>query len=147
MLQVFSPQDRQNLVSLLNLSIDELEEGSNLWRLLRQAEDRDQRLSTDTANEIIDLTNQALILRGQIREDMATGTQYFKRYKEDGEYEAEFKDGGSTLKGKEDRLKTYKADIQRLLGYTNRANNNRLRTVWRGGGIQPQDVGRYNRWF
>jgi hypothetical protein len=147
MLQFFTPQNRQDLIKLLDLSIDEISEGSILWRLLLQVEERDRQYQTNFAIEIQALISEALFLRSAIFDEMNQGNQYLKREKEDGEYEREWKDSGSELKGKQDRLRQYIKDIQRLLGYTNRSDNNTLRTVWPGGGVQRQNISSTHSWL
>lgn len=146
MLQKFTVQDRQNLVDLLDLSVDEIEEGSYLYRLLMQVEARDRRLGSDCYADINQDLAAAVTLRRQIRDEMLTGDQYIESRQEDGEYTVRYKSHGSALKGLEDRLKEYKKSLLRKIGWTNRADNNQLRAVWRSGDIQRQDTDQWLGW-
>ena len=148
MLQIFTIEDRQKLVDLLSLSIDELEENSLLYRLLAETESRDSRLGTAISIEVQGLITEADELKNTILGSIASGDQYLKSQDSYLEGSATWKDNGSALQGKWDRLNQYLSDIQQRIGYTLRPTGNRLRTEWPSGRIQDRAFGRsLNRFF
>jgi len=142
MLQVFTVEDRRKLVDLLSLSIDELEESSLLYRLLSEVESRDTRLGVTIAAEVKQLITDADTLKNEILTATQTGDQYLKSKDSYLEGTATWKDNGSRLQGKIDRLSEYLKDIQQRIGYTRRPTGNRLRTEWPNGRVQGRAYGR-----
>jgi hypothetical protein len=142
MLQIFTVEDRQKLVDLLNLSIDELEENSLLYRLLAETESRDSRLGTTISTEVQNLIADAADLKDAIFESIASGDQYLKSEEVYLEVTETWKDNGNPLQGKWDRLNQYLFDIQKKIGYSLRPTGNRLRTEWTGGRTQDRAFGR-----
>jgi hypothetical protein len=148
MLQIFTIEDRQKLVSLLSLSIDELEENSLLYRLLAETESRDSRLGTTLSVEVQNLITDASALKDTIFGSISSGDQYLKSEESYLEGAVTWKDNGSELQGKWDRLNQYLFDIQRNIGYTLRPTGNRLRTEWPSGRTQDRAFGQsLNRFF
>lgn len=148
MLQIFTIGDRQKLVDLLSLSIDELEENSLLYRLLAETESRDSRLGTTISVEVQGLITEADALKDTILGSIASGNQYLKSQESYLEGAETWKDEGSKLQGGWDRLDQYLFDIQQRIGYTSRHTGNRLLTEWTSGRTQDRAFGRsLNRFF
>jgi hypothetical protein len=148
MLQIFTIGDRQKLVDLLSLSIDELEENSLLYRLLAETESRDLRLETAISIEVQGLITEASALKNTIFGSIASGDQYLKSQESYLEGAETWKDNGSKLQGGWDRLNQYLSDIQQKIGYALRPTGNRLLTEWPSGRTQDRAFGRsLNRFF
>ena len=158
-LSVFTIDDRRKLQHYLNLPIQEIKEGSQLWSALVYVETLDSTEGSAIATDIqarlekLDCLESVVGSEGefisaiQSSSSQATTIQITDQYSESYGTPS----GSTGYTGQAASLESYKkyliASIRRDLGMSQQVGGNRLNATWPGGRNEPTQTGLgYRKW-
>lgn len=145
MLSVFTLADRVELQFFLNQPIEAVEEGSYLWTLLYQVEQRDMRLGSTLAMTIKLEIAKVRALHDSISRSLEAGTGGAGVQSRDSALEGkeQYTTDMGELLSPQMAIDRYLSNIKLWLGMARRPQGNRLRTTFPGGHAQTSGKSPY----